>query len=73
MSCAAIATGGQGLMIEAHYDPQEAVVDGSQAIVPEELEKVIKACNNVHQILLAEKAFTTNPRASAKKIAVSLK
>jgi 3-deoxy-7-phosphoheptulonate synthase len=51
MSCAAIAAGAAGLMIEVHYDPQEALVDGNQAILPEELEKVIKACNNIHNIV----------------------
>jgi 3-deoxy-7-phosphoheptulonate synthase len=66
MSCAEIAAAAQGLMIEVYYDPKEAMVDGSQAIVPEELEKVIKACNNVHQILLEEKDFTKNPKASVK-------
>jgi 3-deoxy-7-phosphoheptulonate synthase len=48
MSCASIAAGAAGLMIEVHYDPKEALVDGSQAIMPEELEKVIKACDKIH-------------------------
>jgi 3-deoxy-7-phosphoheptulonate synthase len=56
MSCAAIACGAQGLMIEVHYDPKEALVDGAQAIIPEELEKVIKACNNVHQVMSEQTA-----------------
>jgi 3-deoxy-7-phosphoheptulonate synthase len=51
MSCAAIAAGAAGLMIEVHYDPQEALVDGAQAIMPEELAKVIKACDNIHQVV----------------------
>jgi 3-deoxy-7-phosphoheptulonate synthase len=65
MSCAAIAAGAQGLMIEVHYDPKEALVDGAQAIVPEELAKVIKACNNVHQMLLEEKLSTQEVRSAA--------
>ena len=51
MSCAAIASGAVGLMIEVHYDPQESLVDGAQAITPKELEKVIKACDNIHEII----------------------
>ena len=51
MSCAAVAAGAVGLMIEVHYDPKEALVDGAQAILPEELAKVIKACNNIHSLV----------------------
>jgi 3-deoxy-7-phosphoheptulonate synthase len=51
MSCAAIAAGAAGLMIEVHYNPKEALVDASQMITPEELEKVIKACNNIYDLL----------------------
>ncbi|HSW57859.1 MAG TPA: 3-deoxy-7-phosphoheptulonate synthase, partial [Dehalococcoidales bacterium] len=51
MSCASIAAGAAGLMIEVHYDPEKALVDGAQAIVPSELEKVIKACNNIHEMM----------------------
>jgi 3-deoxy-D-arabino-heptulosonate 7-phosphate (DAHP) synthase len=54
MSCASIAAGAVGLMIEVHYDPKESLVDGAQAIVPEELEKVIKACNNIHDIVVKD-------------------
>jgi 3-deoxy-7-phosphoheptulonate synthase len=50
MSCASIAAGASGLMIEVHYNPKEALVDGAQAIVPEELAQVIKACNRVYKI-----------------------
>jgi 3-deoxy-7-phosphoheptulonate synthase len=53
MSCASIAAGAAGLMIEVHYDPREALVDGSQAILPEQLEKVIKACNNIHEMIVS--------------------
>jgi 3-deoxy-7-phosphoheptulonate synthase len=51
MSCAAIASGAGGLMIEAHYDPKKAMVDGAQSIMPQELEKIIKACNNIHDVV----------------------
>jgi 3-deoxy-7-phosphoheptulonate synthase len=51
MSCASIAAGACGLMIEVHYNPAEALVDGPQMITPVELEKVIKACNNIHALV----------------------
>jgi len=51
MSCAAMAAGASGLMIEVHYNPAEALVDGQQAITPDELKNVIDACHRVHQQL----------------------
>lgn len=49
MSCAAVAAGASGLMIEAHYDPSEAMVDGMQMITPDELKEVISACRKIHK------------------------
>jgi 3-deoxy-7-phosphoheptulonate synthase len=54
MSCAAIGAGAAGLMIEVHYNPKEAMVDAAQMITPLELEKVIKACDNIYNIVNAE-------------------
>jgi len=51
MSCAAIAAGASGLMIEMHYNPVEALVDGPQAITPEELKEVIDACRRIHRLV----------------------
>jgi 3-deoxy-7-phosphoheptulonate synthase len=53
MSCAAIAAGANGLMIETHYDPAEALVDGQQMITPEELKEVIDACRRVHRLVIS--------------------
>ena len=58
MSCAAIAAGASGLMIETHYNPAEALVDGQQMITPDELKEVIDACQQIHQLI----ASTTNKR-----------
>ncbi len=49
MSCAAIAAGADGLMIEAHYNPSEALVDGPQMVTPDELKNIIEACRKVHK------------------------
>ncbi len=51
MSCAAIAAGACGLMIEVHYNPAEALVDGQQMITPDELKDTIDACNRVHSVI----------------------
>jgi len=50
MSCAAIAAGASGLMVEAHHNPAEALVDGPQAITPDELKDVIDACRRIHKV-----------------------
>ncbi len=51
MSCAAIASGASGLVIEAHYNPEEALVDGQQMITPDELKDVIDVCRRIHKLI----------------------
>ncbi len=51
MSYAAIAAGACGLMIEVHYNPAEALVDGQQMITPDELKETIDVCNRIHRVL----------------------
>jgi 3-deoxy-7-phosphoheptulonate synthase len=51
MSCASIAAGASGLMIEVHDNPSEALVDGGQAISPRELKTIIQACHNIHDMI----------------------
>lgn len=48
MSCASIAAGADGLMIETHYNPAEALVDGPQMVTPDELKEIIEACRTLH-------------------------
>ena len=55
MSCAAIAAGASGLMIEVHYNPKEALVDGLQMITPDELKKVIATCRKVRKAVSGKK------------------
>lgn len=52
MSCAAIAAGASGLMVETHYDPSEALVDGQQMITPDELKEVINACRKINKVMI---------------------
>ncbi|MEM3174501.1 MAG: 3-deoxy-7-phosphoheptulonate synthase, partial [Candidatus Bathyarchaeia archaeon] len=50
MSKAAIAAGAHGLMIEVHYNPNEALSDGPQMITPPELKKIIDVCKKIHML-----------------------
>ncbi|MFC1936993.1 3-deoxy-7-phosphoheptulonate synthase [Chloroflexota bacterium] len=51
MSCAAIAAGAHGLMIEAHYNPAEALVDAQQAVTPDELKNIVNTCQQIHNLM----------------------
>lgn len=50
MSKAAIAAGAHGLMIEVHYNPNEALSDGPQMITPLELKKIIDVCKKIYML-----------------------
>jgi 3-deoxy-7-phosphoheptulonate synthase len=52
MSCAGIAAGANGLMIEVHNSPAEALVDGRQMILPEELKNIIEMCGKIRKLTL---------------------
>ncbi len=49
LSCAGIAAGACGLIIEVHHNPVEALVDSQQQITPEELKEVITTCQKIHK------------------------
>jgi len=50
MSKAAIACGANGLMIEVHDRPQEALSDGAQALDPRDLSGLIRSCLEIFNI-----------------------
>ena len=50
LSLAAAAAGADGLLIEAHYSPDEAVSDSKQTISIQTLRKLISACHQVHEL-----------------------
>jgi len=58
MSCASIAAGASGLMIETHYNPSEALVDAQQMITPDELKDVIDACRRISRLIVSAKKVT---------------
>lgn len=41
MTKAAIAVGADGVMIEVHNNPEEALCDGEQSITPEQFHKIM--------------------------------
>lgn len=43
LACAAIAAGADGLLIEVHCDPPNALCDGSQSLTPEEFARMTTA------------------------------
>ncbi|MGB2600582.1 MAG: 3-deoxy-7-phosphoheptulonate synthase [Candidatus Omnitrophota bacterium] len=47
MSCAAIAAGADGLMIEVHPVPEDAFSDGDQSLLPEKFEKLMQDASKV--------------------------
>jgi 3-deoxy-7-phosphoheptulonate synthase len=55
MSCAAVAAGAAGIMVEVHYNPAEAIVDAQQAITPDELKEIIVACKKIRSVVASHK------------------
>ena len=51
LSCAGIAAGACGLIIEVHHNPVEALVDSQQQITPAELKEVIATCKKIHKAI----------------------
>ncbi len=47
MSLAAAAAGADGIMVEVHTDPQEALCDGPQALTPADFESLMKSLENI--------------------------
>ncbi|MBO8130063.1 MAG: 3-deoxy-7-phosphoheptulonate synthase [Candidatus Marinimicrobia bacterium] len=51
MSLAAIAAGADGLMIEVHYNPPEALSDKDQQLNPEQFKKLMKEINILYRCI----------------------
>ena len=51
MSLAAVAAGADGLIVEVHTNPEEALVDAAQAITPEEFAQMMTKCRAVAQAI----------------------
>ncbi len=52
MAHAAIAAGADGLLVDVHHQPELALCDGDQAIMPEELQRLIHGAQIIRESLL---------------------
>ncbi|MBQ3669879.1 MAG: 3-deoxy-7-phosphoheptulonate synthase [Treponema sp.] len=66
MALAAIAAGSDGIIVDVHPAPEKALSDASQALFPEQLEKIIKDIEALAPVLKKEVAHI-KPAASEKK------
>ena len=53
MAHAAIAAGADGLLVDVHHQPDQALCDGDQAIMPEELQRLIQGVQAIRESLLS--------------------
>jgi 3-deoxy-7-phosphoheptulonate synthase len=51
MSRAAIAAGADGVIIEVHHKPEEALSDGPQALLPDAFEQLVRQVDAIAQVL----------------------
>jgi 3-deoxy-7-phosphoheptulonate synthase len=51
LSRAAIAVGADGLLVEVHHDPDRALSDGMQSILPDEFEQLMKESRQIAGVL----------------------
>ena len=51
LSCASIAAGACGLIVEVHHNPAEALVDAQQQITPDEFKELVIACQSIHKAI----------------------
>lgn len=47
LALAAVAAGADGIMVDVHPNPDEALVDGAQALLPSELDELVDAVRRV--------------------------
>ena len=51
MALAAVAAGADGLMIEVHNDPKNALCDGAQSLTPEQFDDVAKRVFKIREVI----------------------
>jgi len=51
MSRASIAVGADGVLIEVHHKPEEALSDGPQAILPEAFAQIVRECDAIARVV----------------------
>jgi 3-deoxy-7-phosphoheptulonate synthase len=61
MGRAAIAVGADGLIVEVHHDPDHALSDGPQSILPEQFEELVCEVKQIAAVLKRGVAAPVNP------------
>ena len=51
MARAAVAAGADGLMVEVHHDPEHALSDGPQALLPQQFEEMMEQVKLIAQVI----------------------
>ncbi len=51
MSRASVAAGADGVLIEVHHKPEEALSDGPQAILPEAFAAIVRECDAIARVV----------------------
>ncbi|MGB8318864.1 MAG: N-acetylneuraminate synthase family protein, partial [Ignavibacteriaceae bacterium] len=51
MARAAVAAGADGLMVEVHHDPEHALSDGPQALLPEQFVELMEQVKLIAQVI----------------------
>jgi 3-deoxy-7-phosphoheptulonate synthase len=51
MSRASIAVGADGVLVEVHHKPEEALSDGPQAILPDAFAQLVRECDAIAHVL----------------------
>jgi 3-deoxy-7-phosphoheptulonate synthase len=59
MSLAALAAGADGIMVEVHCRPQEALCDADQALTPEQFKKIMGRLRPLERFLAEAPAITS--------------
>src|SRR5262249_22778123 len=61
---AGVAVGADGLMIEVHCKPEEALSDGAQALTLDEFEEMAKEVNAIHEVIAEPRSGLALARVS---------
>jgi len=51
MARAAVAAGADGIMVEVHHDPEKALSDGPQALLPEQFSNLMKQISAIAEVI----------------------
>ncbi len=71
MALAGVAAGADGLLIEAHPDPEKALSDGPQSLFPEQLEKLMRDIEALSPVVGKEVARPPDRQVAETSVAVS--